>query len=283
MRILFSTLAFSAAFLLFAQSGVVAQSMKLTKVWESDTTLTTPESVLYDAKANVLYVSCINGGPAPENAKSFIAKVAPDGKIIKRNFTENLTSTKGMAIFGNKLYVTEILKLVETDLKTGKVLKKYDVPEAKFLNDIAIDPKGVVYFTDMRGNRIWMLNNGKMEKVAEEGELKNPNGLLYENGKLLVGNGDGKLLVYDLKAKQFGTFAEGMGGIDGIAADGKKGYFVSEWKGKIWHISADGKPESLLDSEAQKINTADLDYNPAKKMLYVPTFFVNKVMAYSVE
>lgn len=269
--------------MLCAWASVAAQSVKLTKTWESDTTLTTPESVLYDAKANVLYVSCINGGPAPENAKSFIAKVAPDGKIIKRDFTQNLTSTKGMGIFGNKLYVTELLKLVEIDLKTGKVLKKHDVPEAKFLNDIAIDAKGTVYFTDMRSNRIWMLGKGKIEKVAEEGPLKNPNGLLYENGKLLVGNGDGKLLAYDPKTKQFGTVAEGMGGIDGIAADGKKGYFVSEWQGKIWHIGADGKPALLLDSVAQKTNTADIDYNPAAKTLYVPTFFTNKVMAYSVE
>ena len=283
MKSLLYASALAGVFLLSASSGVAAQSVKLTKVWESDTTLTTPESVLYDAKANVLYVSCINGGPAPENSKSFIAKVSPEGKIIQRNFTENLTSTKGMAIFGNKLYVTEILKLVEIDLKTGKVLKKYDVPEAKFLNDIAVDAKGIVYFTDMRGNRIWMLNKGKIEKLAEEGQLKNPNGLFHENGRLLVGNGDGKLLAYDLKTKQFTTLAEGMGGLDGIAADGKKGYFVSEWQGKIWHVGADGKPALLLDSVAQKTNTADLDYNIAKKMLYVPTFFVNKVMAYSVE
>ena len=106
MKSLLYASALAGVFLLLASSGVAAQSVKLTKVWESDTTLTTPESVLYDAKANVLYVSCINGGPAPENSKSFIAKVSPEGKIIKRNFTENLTSTKECIILLVSAYLS---------------------------------------------------------------------------------------------------------------------------------------------------------------------------------
>ena len=40
-----------------------AQTPKLTPLWETDTTLTTPESVLFDAKNKVLYV-IINLVPA---------------------------------------------------------------------------------------------------------------------------------------------------------------------------------------------------------------------------
>jgi len=261
-----------------------SQELKLKKVWESDTTLTTPESVFYNAKDQTIYVSCINGGPSAENQKSFIAKVSTDGKIKKLKLTEDLNSTKGLELVNDKIYVTEMFKLVEIDAKTGKVIKKYDVPEAKFLNDVSIDRKlNIVYFTDMRSNRIWMLENGKILKVTEDTLLKNPNGVLFENGKLLVGNGNGKLLSYDLKGKKFTVVADVKGGIDGIAADGKKGYFISEWRGKIWHINAQGKESLLLDSVNEKINTADIDYIPSKKLLIVPTFFKNKVVAYSVE
>ena len=273
MKFPFTKTAFLGALLFTGSQALVAQSIKLTKVWETDTTVTTPESVFYDAKTNAIYVSCINGGPAAENSKSFIAKVSPDGKVLQR-ITEGLNSTKGLIVAGSKLYVTEIFKLVEIDLKTGKVIKKYDVPEAKFLNDVTADEKGMVYFTDMRSNRLWMLHDGMIMKVAEGEPLNNPNGLLYEKGKLLVGNGDGKILAYDLKTKQFSTLSEGIsGGIDGLVSDGKKGYFASEWRGKIWHVSPDGKPVLLHDSVEQKMNTADIEYIPSKKMLLVPTFF----------
>jgi sugar lactone lactonase YvrE len=256
---------------------------KLAQAWESDTTLTTPESVLYDAKENVMYVSCINGNPQPENNKSFIAKIGTDGKIQKLKFTENLNATKGMGITNGKLYVTELTKLVEIDLKTGVVIKKYEVADAKFLNDISTDKKGNVYFTDMGSNRLWVLQKGKIVKIAEGGVLQSPNGVLFENGKLLVGNGDGKVLAYDFKTKQFTTIAEGMGGIDGLVSDREKGYFASEWQGKIWHIMPDGKPMMIHDSVEKKINTADIDYIPAKKLLLVPTFFYNRVLAFQVE
>jgi len=261
-----------------------SQDVKLKKVWESDTTLTTPESVFYNAKDQTIYVSCINGAPSAENSKSFIAKIGTDGKIQKLKLTEDLNSTKGLEIVNEKLYVTEMFKLVEIDAKSGKVIKKYEVPEAKFLNDVSIDRKlNIVYFTDMRSNRIWILENGKIVKLTEDTLLKNPNGVLFENGKLLVGNGDGKLLSYDLKTKKFTVVADVKGGIDGIAADGKKGYFVSEWRGKVWHINPLGKTSLLLDSVNEKINTADIDYIPSKKLLIIPTFFKNKVVAYSVE
>jgi len=88
-----------------------SQDVKLKKVWESDTTLTTPESVFYNAKDQTIYVSCINGAPSAENSKSFIAKIGTDGKIQKLKLTEDLNSTKGLEIVNDKLYVTEMFKL----------------------------------------------------------------------------------------------------------------------------------------------------------------------------
>ncbi|MDR6562755.1 MULTISPECIES: SMP-30/gluconolactonase/LRE family protein [unclassified Arcicella] len=257
----------------------------LKKLWESDTTsLLTPESILFEPKSKTVFVSCINGGPAATNSNSYIAKVDLNGKVTQQKFTENLQSTKGLGFLDGKLYVTEIFKLVEIDAKSGKVLNKYDVPDAKFLNDIGVDTKNkIVYFTDMRSDRLWKLDKGQIVKVVEGAPLKSPNGLFFENGKLIAGNGDGKILAYDLQSQQFSTIAEGMGGIDGILTDGKKGYFASEWRGKVWHINTEGKTQLLLDFVDAKVNTADFEYIPSKKLLIIPTFLKNKIMAYGVE
>ncbi|MFC0184851.1 PQQ-like domain-containing protein [Pseudarcicella hirudinis] len=274
---------FFVALLLLSSTSAFSQ-VKLTKLWESDTTLTTPESIYYEPKENILYISCINGGPSADNSKSFISKIDLNGKITKLKLTENLQSTKGLVALGSKLYVTEIFKLVEIDLKTGKVLNKYEVPEAKFLNDVTVDAKNnVVYFTDMRSDRLWKLDKGQIVKVAEGAPLKSPNGVVFEKGKLIVGNGDGKVLAYDLKTGEYSTKAEGLGGIDGILPDGKGGYLASEWRGKVWHVNPEGKTSLLLDLVDAKINTADFEYIPGKKLLVIPNFFKNKVTAYSVD
>lgn len=59
-----------------------AQKHQLTQVWETDTLLRTPESVLYDAKARLLNVSNIDGVPNEKDRKGSIAKVGFAGKII---------------------------------------------------------------------------------------------------------------------------------------------------------------------------------------------------------
>jgi len=279
--------------LLFALVGLVAgtlstasqaQSIELTPVWETDTTLRTPESVLYEPGQNVLYVACINGSPNLENKGSYIAKVGLDGKVIKLKFTEGLNSTKGMGVLGNKLYVTEMTQVAEIDLGSGKILNRFPIEGAKFLNDISIDTKKrVIYVTDSGHGKVWAITGGKPGLVLEGDPLKGTNGLLFENNQLLVGNGDGSLLSLDPATKKLTTIAKVSGGIDGIAALGNKSYIVTEWAGKVWHVKADGTTELKSDSSPQKINSADVGYNPKTKVLFVPTFFHNTVKAYSLK
>lgn len=261
-----------------------AQSRELKPVWETDTTLRTPESVLFEPGQNVLYVACINGSPKLENKSSYIAKVGLDGKVIQLKFTDNLNSTKGMGILGDKLYVTEMTQVAEIALATGKILNRYPIEGAKFLNDIAIDTrKGVVYVTDSNDSKVWAITNGKASLMLAGEPLKGTNGLLFENNQLLIGNGDGSLLSLNPTTKRLTTLAKVSSGIDGIAALGNKTYMVSEWAGKIWYIHADGRTELKMDSSTQKINSADIGYNPATQVLFVPTFFHNTVKAYSLK
>ena len=260
-----------------------AQTVSLKPVWETDTTLRTPECVLVDPASKVLYVACINGAPKLENKGSYIAKLGMDGKVIQLHFTEGLNSTKGMGILGDKLYVTEMNQVAEISLATGKILNRYPIDGAKFLNDIAIDTKnGIVYVTDSGDSKVWSLTKGKASLVRDGIPIKGPNGLLFENGQLLIGNGDGSLLTMDPATKQVTTVAKVTGGIDGIVALGGKKYVVTEWGGKVWYIHSDGTTELKMDTSAEKINSADIGYDLTTKMLFVPTFFHNTVKAYSL-
>lgn len=261
-----------------------AQTVAFKPLWESDTTLRTPESVLYNPGQKILYVACINGAPALENKNSFIAKVGLDGKVIQLHFTDNLNSTKGMGILGDKLYVTEMTQVAEISLANGKIVNRYPVPDAKFLNDIAVDPqKKVIYISDSQDSKIWSLTNGKINLVLEGAPLKGTNGLLVDNNQLLIGNGDGSLLALDPTTKKLNTLAKGMGGIDGIAALGRQTYMVTEWGGKVWYVKPDGTTELKLDTTQQKINSADIGYDPTTQVVFVPTFFHNTVKAYSLK
>ncbi|MBW1704970.1 MAG: SMP-30/gluconolactonase/LRE family protein [Deltaproteobacteria bacterium] len=259
---------------------------RLIKQWETVKGLRVPESVLYDACGNILYVSNINGRPTEKNGQGFISKVSLNGKIEVLKWATGLDAPKGSAIHGNKLYVSDIDQLVEIDLKTGKILSKYPAAGAKFLNDVATDALGNVYVTDMssKNSAIYKLNQGKMSGWVTGREISRPNGLCMEEKRLVVGNsGDGSLKAINLADKKITTLTKVGSGIDGLRSDGQGNYFISDWKGKTSMVTASGKVIVLIDTTSSKINSADLEYIKTKKLLLIPTFFDNRVVAYEVK
>ncbi len=108
------------------------------------------------------------------------------------------------------------------------------------------------------------------------------NGLLAEANDLYVldfGNGNNYKLSNDKKLTKFGVSSEGA---DGVVAYGK-GYLVSNWNGEVYYMSAAGEAKKILDTKDKKISAADIEYDPKGKLLFVPTFFSNSVMAYEVK
>ncbi|MNC92886.1 hypothetical protein D3C83_93970 [compost metagenome] len=73
------------------------------------------------------------------------------------------------------------------------------------------------------------------------------------------------------------------GGVDGVENVEGNDFIVSCWAGVIHYIKGDGTRETLLDSREQKINTADIGYDAKKRIVYVPTFFKNSVVAYELK
>jgi hypothetical protein len=58
---------------------------------------------------------------------------------------------------------------------------------------------------------------------------------------------------------------------------------VSNWYGEIYFVSATGEAKKILDTKDQKINAADIEYDAKSKLLFIPTFFANSVMAYELK
>ena len=58
--------------------------------------------------------------------------------------------------------------------------------------------------------------------------------------------------------------------LHGIEPIGNGDFLVTSWPGYIFYVYADGQKELLLDTHEQKKNTADIGYDPVKKIIYVP-------------
>ena len=254
-------------------------SMKL--AWESPGEFRVPESVCYDIERGVIYVANINGRPDEKNGKGFISKLSLEGKIVRLKWIEGLSAPKGMGIAGGFLYVSDIDHVVKIDIEKNKIRKRYKAEGARFLNDISIDKTGNVYISGMVTNRIYRLKEGKVDVWLETGKLNTPNGLYVKNGNLLVGT-KGAVLSIDLATKGISLFIENTGRIDGLVPDGNGNYFISDWYGHIHLVHPQKKMVTLLDTTPVKINAADIDFVIEKKLLLIPTFYDNRVVAYEV-
>ncbi len=254
-----------------------AVSPSLTQVWETDAVLTTNESVLYDPKERLFFVSNIDGQPTDKDGKGFISKLATDGSIVEMQWVSDLDAPKGMAIFNGKLYVTNIDELVEIDLKSGDITERYRVAAALFLNDVAVGEEKV-FFSDMKTGRLHLLANGMVKTLAEN--MENLNGLAYHNGHLYALSDAGLLKVSTEDGSADIVNSEINGG-DGLVVLDDETFIASRWKGEIWFIGKSGT-RKLLDSKAEEIQTADIGFMPEEKLLLVPRFFSNKVTAYKL-
>jgi sugar lactone lactonase YvrE len=250
------------------------------------------ESVVYDESKDLLYVSC-QGADVPGDGT--IARVSLDGEILDVNFVTGLNDPKGIAIAGDKLYVGDLLELVEIDRETGRVLNKYTDQKIRFLNDVTVDDAGNVYVSDMFTSSIYILDaeNNFSEWFASP-DMDNPNGLLAINDEIyLAGWGkftdgqplaapQGRFQKINIKTKEITTITpEVLGNLDGIQVIDENRFFVSDWKaGKIFIINKNGESAEVLDIDQ---GSGDILYLPGKNLLVIPMSFGNQILFYSMK
>lgn len=264
-----------------AQNDNVDQKVTLQKIWETPDILTTCESVCYNTTTFSIFASCIDGNPTDKDGNGFISQLSLSGEVITLRWASGLNAPKGMGIVGNKLFVTDIDRIVEIDIANASIVKEYKVEGAKFLNDITTSPTGDIYISDMASGKIHRIKNGILETWFTSEEFVSPNGLFYEDKELLVGTRNGIFSVR-IEDKRLWLLIKNTGSIDGLEADGQGNYIISDWKGKIQLVNTEKDPVILLNTSERGVNAADIDYIPERKMLLVPTFSDNRVMAYEL-
>lgn len=237
-----------------------------------------PESVAASEDGAFFYVSNVNGGGGDKDGNGYISRLSRDGELLEAEWARGLDAPKGMALRSGTLFVSDITALVEIDAASGAILTRHAVPDAAFLNDVAIANDGAVLVSDSGTGRIHALRDGRIETWLEAPELARINGLLAEPGRLVVATMQGLLLAVDWDDRTITRLARGLGKADGIGALADGSYVVSEWPGRLFHVDARGRSSVLLDSRKQEhyINDLLLDGDD----LYLPNMQPGTVSAY---
>ena len=251
------------------------------KLWETAPGLITPESVLHHAGDKIIYVANINENPWEKDGNGFISVLSESGEITNLKWATGLDAPKGMGVVDEHLYVTNIDEVVKIDRNSGKVLARFGHPLAENLNDIAVSPDNRIFISDSKGSCIFELKGDKLEILLNSTEVKASNGLCVD-GKILLAGQRNRIAAIDLETMEVTTFISNTGSIDGLVAMGDGTFLISDWSGKIQRVSPSVDASVIFDSTPDKVNAADIDYNPDSKTLYVPTFFHNSVTAWKV-
>jgi outer membrane protein assembly factor BamB len=240
-----------------------------------------PESVALASGGGSLYVSNVNGEADAVDGNGYISLVSTDGKILRKKWATGLNAPKGVVVKGERLFVADITRVVEIDVKTGATVATHVVPGAKFLNDTALAPDGRILASDSDAGRIYALDGDVATILLEDARLAEVNGLLPENAWLVIVTMKGLLLAMDWKTKALTQIGSGFGNGDGVAALGDGRFLVSEWPGQLWAVNADGTKTTLVDSRAQGsyINDFVLD----GERLYVPHWKPGSLSLYRVK
>jgi sugar lactone lactonase YvrE len=283
------------------RGGAPAAPAEPRLAWTLTADLQAPESTYFDHDANAVFVANINGNVTAKDGNGYISKLTPDGRMLKAQWVAGLNGPKGMRSVKGVLWVADIDEVVGIDIFRERVIERVKVDGATFLNDLAVAPDGTIYTTDSTGGRVYMVKDGKASVFAEGGDLQQPNGILVDGEKLIVGTigagggrgrgaapaagqappPGGKLLVFDRTTKQQSELTrQPVGGIDGIERDGNGGYLVTDVLGsRLFYVRPDGTTRDLMKFEAAG---ADIGYIGWKRQVVVPFLFGNSVSGYDL-
>ncbi|HRY98632.1 MAG TPA: hypothetical protein P5550_06190 [Bacteroidales bacterium] len=276
-----TTLALGGILAVFSFSvSLAAQETGALLVWETDHILSVPESVLPTEQGFIL-VSNIDGKPTEKDGEGFISMLGEEGELIHREWCSGLNAPKGMTIAGEVLYVTDIDCIVRISLENGHILGRIPVEGALFLNDLCTLPDGRIACSDMQAGRVHILKEDQIVQSYADTLLQRPNGLASYDGDLLVGCA-GYIVRMNAEDGHTFLFMPNTGPVDGLVVPRPGTLVTSDWAGKVQLLQEGMEPVVLMDHSEAGVNAADLGWDERHQRLLVPTFFDQRVRAYSL-
>jgi len=252
----------------------------------------TPESVLYDAAADVYLVSNVNGAATLKDDNGFISRVSPDGHVLALKFIEGgkngatLNAPKGMGIHGDTLFVADIDELRMFSRTSGAALGSRAVPGATFLNDVDVAPDGAVYFSDSGlkpdfsssgTDAVYRLDRAGLHKLAHGTDLARPNGVLADSaGVTVVAFGGPKVYRLDLQGHRTNLPDTPHGQLDGIVRLKDGTLLISSWEDSSVVGMKPGAGMYMMIAHGIE-SPADIGLDTKRNRLLVPSFNGNRI------
>jgi len=259
--------------------------------------LQTPESVLYDAVADVYLVSNINGSAVEKDDNGFISRISPEGTVTALKWIDGaaadvtLNAPKGLGLKGDTLFVADIDAVRLFNRATGAPLGSRPVPGATFLNDVAVGPDGTVYVTDSglkagaQGfaptgtDAVYRFDgSGRAVAVAKDTSLGRPNGVLADStGLVVVTFGSGAVYSLDASGKRSDLPKPPAGSLDGVVRLADGSLLVSSWDGKaVYRLAATAGAAWTTVADSVE-SPADIGYDAKRQRLLIPLFTPSEV------
>jgi hypothetical protein len=253
--------------------------------------LATPESVIIvngdTGIGDAMLVSNINGDPMAADDNGFISKLDENGNVVALKWIDGaqtdvtLHAPKGLAIWGEWLYVADLDRVRLFDLKTGAAKGEVVIKGATFLNDVAAGAE-YVYVSDSGlgpgfkpsgTDAVYRLDpkqKNAVKKIASGDELARPNGLLVDGDKVWVAPYGSKQLYRVDSGKKTDAFEVPTGGLDGLVSLGDGRVAVTSWDGKAVYVGKLGGAFTALVSDFEA--PADLAFDAKHQRLVIPAF-----------
>jgi len=239
-----------------------------------------PEGIAYSAKKDAFYLTSVTKSKiiavdrATGQQTDFIGKQEfgyQPGVGIWVDDKRNLVHALG----GYYMLPDSLSSLYTFDIDTKKLLRRYNLSDQHFLNDMVVDKKGNIYLTDTKDASVFLLKKGadSLELFYTSPEIEFPNGIAIsdDNSKLYVASMPTGVKVLDVASKRILNQTDTLDistGIDGL--EFYKGHLYGIQNG----VGANGfNFRKLVLNEAQdKIVKAEI-IDSGNPDLYVPLTF----------
>lgn len=238
-----------------------------------------PESATYHLPTKSYYISNVK-------SKNIIRQNAKGTQTV---FAHIDAQCLGITIYKNTLYVVADDQIIGFDITTKKQVFSITIDEAKQLNDITADEKGVLYVSDKGDNNIYKIDTKekKFSKLLKQNSIKSPNGLYYDKSAkvLLVCNTTDNSSIFTVSTKDgeiISQFATNYTNFDGLAVDNLGNMYVTSWskdwkKSKLLLFGKMAKQPKVLLSNSKGMS--DLDFSFALNKLIMVNSFEGTIKA----